>query len=113
MIKIIQKPISKTELDSFLGNPYSDMIKFVVDIQKEILALGGELHADAEAELLEAGSKQSDLWGANIYPSRPKETRIEYTSLINIRPAVGNNSMEVKNEKTKIAIKTIVDRLVP
>ena len=113
MIQIIKNPISKQELEKFLGNPFSDMVKFVVDIQQGVIALGGELHADAEAILLEHGSKQSNLWGANIYPSKPKETRIEYTSLINIRPAASNNSMEVKNETVRNSIKTIVDRLIP
>jgi len=113
MIKIIKQSITQDDVHQFLGNPFSDMIKFVADIRKEIIALGGELHSDAEAMLLETGSSQADLWGGNYYPARPQERRIEYTSLINIRPSVKNNSIEIKNEKIRSQIKTIALKLLP
>ena len=56
------------------------------------MALGGELHADEEATLLEQGARQADLWGINIYPDLPADERIEYDSMINVRPAQGNRS---------------------
>ena len=59
--------------------------------------VGGELHADAEQVLLESGSQQSDLWGANYWPGRGREGCVEYTALINIRPAQGNRSMEIQD----------------
>jgi len=58
--------------------------------------VGGELHADAEQVLLESGSQQSDLWGANYWPGRGREGCVEYTAHINIRPAQGNRSMEIQ-----------------
>ena len=112
-IKIIREKIGAKEIEFFLGNPFHEMIKFVADIEKGILALGGELHSDAEALLLESGSSQKDLWGANFYPRNPKEKRIEYTSLINIRPSVGNRSMEVKDLGIQKRIQNIVERLLP
>jgi len=66
-INIPDKKISKIDLDLYLGKPYQSMIKFVVDIDRKLLALGGEMHADAEKLLLENGSRQENLWGANIY----------------------------------------------
>ncbi len=110
MIKIIKQPLSREELNEFVGKPYSEMIKFVVDVQKEILGLGGELHADAEDCLLKEGSSQADLWGGNYYPG---QKRIEYGSFINIRPSVGNRSMEVENEKIKGRIQAILKKLLP
>ena len=101
MIKIIRSPSPENEVKEFLGKPFSEMIKFVVDIQQEILALGGELHADGESVLLEQGSQQADLWGGNYYPARPGEKRIEYTSLINIRPSAGNSSWLISDETLK------------
>ena len=71
------------------------MVKYVVDVERGIVAIGGEMHADAEAALLEAGSRQADLWGANYYPGRGRDGCIEYTSLINIRPGAGNRGMEL------------------
>lgn len=45
-------------------------MKFVVDVERGILAIGGEMHAEAEQRLLEHGSRQANLWGANYYPGR-------------------------------------------
>ncbi len=65
---------------------FGDMVKYVVDVERGVVAIGGELHADAEQVLLEQGSRQADLWGANYYPGRRgPESCIEFTSLINIK----------------------------
>ncbi|PIT93553.1 hypothetical protein COU00_03765 [Candidatus Falkowbacteria bacterium CG10_big_fil_rev_8_21_14_0_10_43_11] len=88
------------------------MVKIVIDIKREIMAIGGEMHADAENLLLQDGSKQDDLWGANLYPDLPAEDFIEYKSLINIRPRVGNRLMEIGNEEIKEKIKKIINKLV-
>ena len=58
----------------------NDMVKLVIDVEKEIIGIGGELHADAETLLLEHGSNQTDLWGANFYPWHCPNERIHYTS---------------------------------
>ena len=88
------------------------MAKFVVDVEKGILALGGEMHADCEEMLLRNGSKQEHLWGANLYPFREGDERIEYTSLINIRPSAGNRSMAIQDEAIKRKVKDAVERLL-
>jgi hypothetical protein len=74
--------------------------------------VGGELHADAEALLLSQGSHQEDLWGANYYPGRGQEDCIEYTALINIRPAQGNRSMEVADPELRRAVREITFALL-
>lgn len=74
--------------------------------------MGGELHADAEALLLEAGSNQSDLWGGNFFPWHPHQERLEYTSFINIRPADDNASMEILDEEKKNMVRILVERLL-
>ncbi len=87
---------------------YKDMVKGVVDLDSEWVALGGELHADAEELLLEKGSQQSSLWGFNIYPDKLGDDRIRYTSFINIRPHDGNADIEVKDVNIRSKIKLIV-----
>lgn len=82
----------------------------LADLQR--LALGGELHADDEAFLLDRGSEQRDLWGINIHPFRNGDGRVEFDSLINIRPAAGNLSRSVEAEATRRRILAIVRRLV-
>lgn len=111
-IKIITQKISNEEFRSFLGQYFDDMIKFVVDVERRVIALGGEMHADAEEVLLENGSTQQNLWGANIYPDRLGEEKLEYVSLINIRPAQQNRSMEIQDDVRRETIKNIVTELI-
>ena len=94
-VVIPETPLDASGLEVFRGNPFDGMIKFVVDIRNERIALGGEMHADAEVALLQAESKQEDLWGGNLHPwvGVPE---VEYTSLINIRPAAGNRGLTVE-----------------
>ena len=88
------------------------MIKAVVDLKKEIIALDGELHADLEALLIEKDSRQENLWGINLYLEKPLKERIEYTALINIRPSQDNPSMEVENTRIRKKIGEVVNKLI-
>ena len=94
-IKIIRDKMTKLELEELAKEFYVEMIKGVVDIKKEIIALGGEWHMDANLVLIEDGSKQENLWGFNVYLNKPKGKMVEYNSLINIRPKQGNMSKYV------------------
>lgn len=85
------------------------LIKVVVDIRREVLAGGGEMHADAEALLLADGSQQEDLWGANWYPD---SREIHFEALINIRPRHGNTKMEVQSEAIRAKMEAVVRRLL-
>lgn len=91
--------IDETELARLVDLYFRDMVKYVVDVRRSVVAVGGELHADGERLLLEAGSRQQDLWGANYYPGLGPERCIEYTALINIRPSQGNLSMETRIQR--------------
>ncbi len=91
---------------------FGNLIKAVVDVQRQIMAVDGELHADEEALLLEQGSRQADLWGINIYPDLPEGDRIEFDSMINIRPSHGNRSRGVDDPTVRDTIVRIVDSLV-
>lgn len=109
---IIEKPITVLQLKEIAQQRFGDMVKVVVDVKKGIMAVGGELHADEEALLLDRGSQQSDLWGINIYVYQPRQSWIEYDSLINIRPSQGNNSRKVEDLKIQEKIRNIVNLLV-
>ena len=111
-IRIVSDKISQKDLKDLAEETYKEMVKAVVDVQGKILAVGGELHADAEALLLDKGSRQEDLWGINLYPEKPEAARIEYNSLINIRPRQGNSSLEVRDAGLRQKIKSIVDQRI-
>ena len=111
-ILVLESPLDAVELGRLVGAHFEGMVKYVADVRLRIVAIGGELHADAEALLLERGSRQEDLWGANYYPGRGPEGCIEYTSLINIRPALGNRSMLIQDPALVEAVRAITFELV-
>ena len=111
-IEIVKDQISIEKIKQLAEQTFGDMVKAVADIEKNIMAVGGELHADAEAALLAEGSKQENLWGFNIYPENFSIEQLEFTSLINIRPSLGNKSMEIKSLEIKEKIKEIVNHLI-
>jgi len=76
------------------------------------MGVGGELHSDAEELLINEGSNQEDIWGANLYLYKSADERLEYTSLINIRPEQGNLGMEIENESLREKIKTFTEQLL-
>lgn len=94
-MKIIDSPISLSEFKVMAEGRFGNLVKAVVDVERKIMAVDGELHADEEALLLENGSLQENLWGINIYPDLKGSERIEFDSVINIRPSQGNRSRGV------------------
>ncbi|MBI2984995.1 MAG: hypothetical protein HYY50_05235 [Candidatus Kerfeldbacteria bacterium] len=112
-MKLVEQSISKDELLALAKERFGDMVKAVVDIERGVMVVGGELHADAEQRLLEHGSNQTDLWGINIYPEKPRAEWIEFDSMINIRPSQGNRSRSVEDEGIRRRIIGIVNRLTP
>ncbi|HSB11133.1 MAG TPA: DUF5674 family protein [Blastocatellia bacterium] len=111
-ITIISSPIATQRLAEIAAESFGDMVKAVVDINRKLLALGGGLHADEEAALIEQGSAQQDLWGINIYPEKPRSEWVEFDSMINIRPRMGNRSRGVGDAGTRQLIIEIVDSLI-
>jgi len=103
MIYILQdKPTSEQVVEML--QEYETMIKIVVDIRRRVLAGGGEMHSDCESVLLDDGSEQDDLWGANWYPAGQE---IIFESLINIRPRLGNRSILIQNEELRQQIESV------
>ncbi len=111
-IVIVERRIEPAELARLVLLHFEDMVKYVVDVERRLAAIGGELHADAEQLLLQSGSRQADLWGANYYPGQGPEECIEYTSLINIRPAQENRSMLIANPDLRERIREITFALI-
>lgn len=84
-------------------------IKLAVDIRRGVLAGGGAMHADCEAVLLEDGSQQEDVWGADWLPATQE---IRYESLINIRPRQHNPSMVILDSTIRDQVDEVVKRLL-
>ncbi|MCC6187946.1 MAG: hypothetical protein IT318_02850 [Anaerolineales bacterium] len=79
-------------------------IKLAVDIRRGVLAGGGVMHADCESALLEDGSQQEDVWGADWTPASQQVT---FESLINIRPRQGNRSLDIQDPEIRSRVAQI------
>lgn len=108
MILLIQKNASPQQIEQML-DALETYIKVAVDIRRKILAGGGILHADCEAELLADGSHQKDIWGADWYP---KSQKVQFEALINIRPSENNPTMEIQNQDIRSHVEFIVKNLL-
>lgn len=105
MLFVLRGPATRDQIEQML-EVFGSYIKLAVDVQREIVAGGGEMHADCEQALLADGSRQADVWGADW--DMAGEVRFE--SLINIRPGQGNRSMEVQSPELRKQIEQIVRR---
>src|SRR3989344_661856 len=112
-IRIIREKVAVSELKPLAALWYGTMIKGVADLQRGIIALGGDWHIDANSKLIEDGSSQLDLWGFNLYLDEHGDNAIEYQSLINIRPSQGNRTIDIKDTELCNKILLTVRPLVP
>jgi hypothetical protein len=111
-VEILRSATSRARLTSLAEAQFGDVVKAVVDVRRRVMAIGGELHSDEEAALLEDGSAQEDLWGINLYPAERGDAWIEFDSMINVRPSRGNRSRSVEDERLRGVIREIVTPLV-
>lgn len=109
---IVTQKITNDELKQMAAGLFGDMVKAVVDVERQVLALDAELHSDLEALLLGDGSRQKDLWGVNFYPELEGDAFLEFDSMINMRPSQGNRSRGVEDEETRKRIVAVVAQRV-
>ena len=107
----VEQPISLQEIRDAGEELFGDMVKAVVDVEKQVMAVGGELHADEETFLLERNSRQESLWGINLYTDRELPEMVEFDSMINIRPRQNNRSRGVEDPALQKRIIEIVRKL--
>jgi len=111
-MKIVTDTISLDELKQMSTVIFDNMVKAVVDVDREVFAVDAELHSDLEALLIEDGSGQKNLWGVNFYPELQGDDFIEFDSMINMRPSQGNKSRGVDDEQIRKKIASIVSKMV-
>ena len=111
-VEILRSATTRARFAALAEAQFGDMVKAVVDVRRRVMAIGGELHSDEEAALIEDGSGQEDLWGINLYPAEPGDAWIEFDSMINVRPSQGNRSRSVEDEELRDLIRQVVALLV-
>jgi hypothetical protein len=111
-IEILRRATSRARLSTLAETQFGDMVKAVVDVERRVMAIGGELHSDEEAALIEDGSAQANLWGINLYPAEQGDAWIEFDSMINVRPSQGNRSRNVDDPVLQDRIRQVATALV-
>lgn len=111
-MRIVSERIALDELRRMAEGMFGNMVKAVVDIDRELLALDGELHADLEGLLIENGSSQRNLWGINLYPDMEGDELVEFDSMINVRPSQGNRSRRIESPDTRERILRIISKRI-
>jgi len=111
-MQIIIKQLARDELKKIAAGMFGEMVKAVVDIDRELVAIDAELHSDLEALLLEDGSKQRSLWGINLYPEMQSDQFIEFDSMINVRPSQGNRSRDVNDPEVRKRIIEVISKRI-
>jgi hypothetical protein len=111
-MEILRTRIALSHLRNNCMNHFEELVKADVDLGREVMAVDAAMHADLEEALLQDGAEQADVWGINLYPDNPRDSFIEYTSLINIRPSQDNFSMEIQDPELRDRIRAVVEGLV-
>lgn len=110
-IRIVRDKLSRQELQTIAKERFGDLVKAAVDVEQEVIALGAELHADAEAELIEKeGGRRDDIWGINLYPAETGDAFLEFDSMINLKPASGNRTRGIEDEAIRARVRSVVAR---
>ena len=111
--KIIKNKISREELKKLSHEQYGDILKAVVDVDKKIMGAGGELHVDIQSLLIEKeNSRGNNTWGINLYLDKAGDDFIEFDSMVNLKPNLGNKIRGIEDENIKKKIREIVNQLV-
>jgi len=112
-MKLVDQSITSQELKEMSTKMFDGLVKAVVDIERGVMVVDAEMHADQEDYLLEDGSEQKSLWGINIYPDlEGTENWIEFDSMINLRPLQNNRSRDVESPEIREKIQAVVEKLV-
>jgi hypothetical protein len=109
---LIKENITFSRIQQMAVDRFGNLVKAVVDIERELIAIDAELHSDLEALLINDGSSQRNLWGINLYPEMQGKDFIEFDSLINLRPSQGNSSRGVEDEAARRKITEIIEKRI-
>jgi hypothetical protein len=111
-LKLLTHPIEREELQQMSAKMFGNLVKAVVDIEREIMAIDAELHVDIAEFLVENGSTQNNLWGINIYQDMTGDNWLEFDSVINLKPQIGNLSRDIGDPVIKEKVKSVVKKFI-
>src|SRR5438045_2880752 len=112
-MKIVKDEIQISELKEMAKKMHGELVKVMIDVDKNIIAVDAPMHADLlELLITEESSQSQDLWGINIHPDKTGEDFIEFDSMMNLKPALGNKTRSVENPETRGKIIQIINKII-
>jgi len=112
-MEIIKDKISISQLEEMAEKMFGSLVKAMVDIEKEIMAVDAPMHADLLELLIEKeNSEPKNLWGINIYPKKTGDDFIEFDSIMNLKPGLGNKTRGVEDKNIREKIIEVVKKHV-
>ena len=112
-MKIVKDKIEILELKEMEKNMLGNLVKAVVDVEKELIAIDAPLHSDLMEFLIEKeNSEPKNLWGINFYPEMENDDFVEFDSMINLKPALGNRTRGIESQEIKDKIMVIVNKII-
>lgn len=112
-MKVIKNKLNISELKEMAERMFGSLVKAMVDVEKEIIAVDAPLHSDLMQLLIEQeNSEPKNLWGINLHLDKTGDDFIEFDSMMNLKPALGNKTRGVDDPVTREKIITIVSKLI-
>jgi hypothetical protein len=103
-VHLLDMPATPAQLTDML-EAHGSFIKLAVDVERGVVAGGGDYHADCEEALLADGSEQEDVWGADWHPGSRDVT---FSALINVRPRQDNPSLNIRDRELRRRVEKVV-----
>ena len=112
-MEIVKDKISISILEEMAEKMFGSLVKAMVDIEKEIMAVDAPMHADLLELLIEKeNSEPKNLWGINIYPAKIGDDFVEFDSIMNLKPDLGNRTRGVEDESVRKKIIEVMKKHV-
>jgi len=112
-MKIVKDKIEISELKEMAKKMHGELVKLMVDVEQGIIAFDAPMHSDLlELLIKEEGSEPKDLWGINIHPDKTGDDFIEFDSMMNLKPALGNRSRNVEDTVVREKIINIINTII-
>ena len=111
-IIILDHKINIEEVKKLADFWYGTMIKGTVDIESGRVALGGDYHIESSEILTSSGSKFEDIWGFNIRFEENEDGVLEFDSMVNIKPNLGNRSRSINNQEIIKKVTEIIKKFI-
>lgn len=111
-MRILTEPTKLADLKLLSPKMFGNLVKGVVDVKRELVAIDGELHSDLAEMLVENGSSGANLWGFDLYPEQTDADWLEFDSMINIKPLIGNRSRTIDDSAVKERAEYVIKKFI-